>query len=165
MWGGDVGGIYGESHDDSSWGGGRGATELENPGHGGRSTYISNGLPGQGVPAELPSRGMPGTSGDEEVDAGTLPAPSCPGHSGHSGGGKPPPSTVQPIQHDGPPTGPKQQAPCHSSVRQGSGAEEAAASGGGAWGELVEGLQGIWGADGECNGVSVTGTGVDGGIR
>ena len=47
-------------------------------------------------------------------------------------------------------------------MRQGSGAEEAAASRVGAEGELGEGLQGIQGASGEFNGVLITGTGVEG---
>ena len=48
-------------------------------------------------------------------------------------------------------------------MRQGSGAEEAAASGGKAEREHVEVLQGIRGAAGECNDVSIPETGVDGG--
>ena len=43
--------------------------------------------------------------------------------------------------------------PCHRSVRQGSRVEEAAASGGGAEGELREGLLGVQGATGKCDGV------------
>ena len=61
------------------------------------------------------------------------------------------------------PTGTERQAPCHRSVRQGSGAEEAAASRGGAEVDLVEVLRGIQGAAGECNGLSLPGTGVDSG--
>ena len=61
------------------------------------------------------------------------------------------------MQHAGPPAGTERQAPCHSSVRQGSGAEEAAASGGGSEGELGDGLRGIQGSDGECNGVRYLG--------
>ena len=61
------------------------------------------------------------------------------------------------MQHAGPPAGTERQAPCHSSVRQGSGAEEAAASGGGSKGELGDGLRGIQGSDGECNGVRYLG--------
>ena len=38
--GGYVDGIYGESHNESSWEGGRGATKLENSGHRGRATDI-----------------------------------------------------------------------------------------------------------------------------
>ena len=55
------------------------------------------------------------------------------------------------------------QAPCHISVRQVSGAEEVAASGGGAEGEIKEGLRGIRGAAGECNDISIPGTAVYGG--
>ena len=69
------------------------------------------------------------------------------------------------MQHAGPPAGTERKAPWHISVRQGSGAEEAAASRVRAEGELREGLQGIWGAAGEFNGVLIPGTGVDGGRR
>ena len=88
-----------------------------------RAADISNGLPGQGRPIELPSGGMPGPSGNEDSDAGTLLTLECPGHRGHSGGGKPPPPMVQPMLYAGPLAGTERQAPYHSSVRQGSGAE------------------------------------------
>ena len=54
LWGGYGGGICGGSQDESAWASGRGATELENLFHGGRAADLSNGLPGQGRPAELP---------------------------------------------------------------------------------------------------------------
>ena len=76
-------------------------TELYNPSHQGRATDISNGLPGQGRPVELPGGGMPGPIGNKDGDAGTLPAPEFPKHCGHSGGGKPPPPMVHPMQHAG----------------------------------------------------------------
>ena len=97
-------------------------------------------LSGQGRPAKIPGGGMPGPSGDEDGDAGTLSTSAYPGHHGHSGGGKPPPPTVNPMRHAGPPAGTERKAPCHSSVRQGSRAEEEAASGGGSEGELGEGI-------------------------
>ena len=118
---GDDNGIYGKSHDDSAWVGGIGATELENPGYGGRATDISNGLPGQGRPTELPGGGMPGTSGGEDGDAITLTEQVCPRHRGNSGGGKYLPPTIHLMRHAGPPMSTERQAPCHSSVRQGSG--------------------------------------------
>ena len=68
--------------------------ELVYPVHGGRGADISNGLPGQGRPAELPGGGMTQPSGDEDVDAGALTALACPRHRGHYGGWKPPPPTV-----------------------------------------------------------------------
>ena len=114
--------------------------ELEKPVHGGRATEIPNGLPGQGRPAELPGGGMTRPSSKEDGNAGALTAPACPRHRGHYGGGKPPPPTVHPMRHSGHPAGTERQAPCHSSVRQGSGAKETAASGGGNEGELGEGL-------------------------
>ena len=97
-------------------------------------------LPANGSPTELPGGGIPGPSGDEDGNVGALPAPAYPRHRGHFGGGKPLPPTVQPMQHSGSLAGTEQQAPCHSSVRQGSRAEESAAGGGGAEGELGEGL-------------------------
>ena len=139
--------------------------ELENSGHRGRSTAILNGLPVQERPAELPGGEMPGPSGNEDGDAGTLTSLEYTGHRGHSGGWKPPPPTVHPMQHTGPLEGTEQQSLCHNSVRQGSGAEEATASGGGAEGYLREVLQGIQEAAGECNGVSIPGMGVDSGRR
>ena len=73
---------------------------------------------------------MPRTSGDEDGDAGTFYAPACPGHCGHFGGGKHPPPTVPPIQHAVPLACIKQKSPFRRTVRQGSGVEEAAVSGG-----------------------------------
>ena len=67
-----------------------GTTELDNPVRRERGTDISNGLPGQGSPAELPGGGMPGMSSDKEGDADALPAPACPRQCAHSGGGKHP---------------------------------------------------------------------------
>ena len=105
MQGGYGGRIYGDLPDDSAWAGGRGTAELENPGHRGRVTDISNGLPGQGRPPELTGGGMSGPSGDEDGDkdsnAGTLPLQARPRHRGHSGEGKPPPPTVHRMQHAG----------------------------------------------------------------
>ena len=112
VWGGDVSGICGGSQDDPAWVCVRGATDLENLGHGGRAADLSNGLSGQGRPAELPSGGITRSSGDEDVDAGSLPIPACPGHRGNYGGGKPPPSMVHPMRHAGPPEGTERQAPC-----------------------------------------------------
>ena len=81
--------------------------DLDNPDRRGRATDFLNGIPVEGRPAELPGRGMTGLSGDEDGDAGALPAPECPQHRGHSVGGKPPPPTVHTMQYDGPPAGPK----------------------------------------------------------
>ena len=119
---------------------GRDATELENPGRGGRATNISDGITGQARPADLPSRGMQGPSGDEDDDVGNLTATACPLHRGNSRRGKPTPPTVHLMRHAGPPSGPEPQAPFHSPVRQESGAEEAVACRDGDVGELGEGL-------------------------
>ena len=143
------GGIPGESPDESKWEGDGGTTELRKPGCGGRAMDIPNVIPGEGRPAELPGGGMPGPSGDKDGDAGALPALACPRNRGHSGGGKPPQPTVQPMEHAGNPVIPEQQATCHRSVCQGIGAEEAAARGGRDEGELREGLRGTQGAAGE----------------
>ena len=80
-------------------------TELENFGHGRRAADILHGLPGQGRPVELPGGGIPGPSSDEDSDAGPFTIPACPGHRGHSRGGKPPPPTVHPMRNSGPPLG------------------------------------------------------------
>ena len=87
--GGDVGRICGGSQDDSTWASGRGTTKLENLGHGGIAADLLNGLSGQGRPVELPGGGMLGPSSDEDGNAASIPIPACPGHRGHSGGGKP----------------------------------------------------------------------------
>ena len=79
-------------------------------------------------------------SGNKDGDAGALTAPACHRHRGHSGVVKPTPPTVRPMRHDGALTGPERQATCHSPVCQGSGAEEAAARGGGDEGDTGEGL-------------------------
>ena len=73
--GGDGGGISGESPDELAWAGGRGATNLDNPGHRGRATDVSNGLPGQGRPVEMPGGGMPWPSGNKYRDAGACWSP------------------------------------------------------------------------------------------
>ena len=75
---------------------------------------------------------MPRPIGDKDGNAGPFPAPACPVHRGHFGGGKPPPPTVPPMRHAGPPAYTERKAPCNRTVRQGMGAKEAAASGGGA---------------------------------
>ena len=131
VWGGDGGSICGGTHDDSAWARGRIAMELEDFGHGGIDADISNSPPSQGMPVELPGVRMPRPSGKADGDAGSLPIPACHGHCGNSGGGKHPPTTVNPMQHSGTPAGTERQAPCHSSVRQGIGAKEAADRGGG----------------------------------
>ena len=105
---------------------------------------------------------MPGPSSDEDGDANALPSTACPRHRGHDGGGKPPPPKVHLMRHAGPPAGPERQVTCHSPVRQGSGAEEAAACGGGDKGDLGEGLRGMQGAAGECHDIKIPGTGADG---
>ena len=96
---------------------------------------------------------MTGPSGDKDDDADYFPIPTCPGHRGHYGGGKSPPTTVHQVRHSGTQKGTEQQAPCHISVHQGSGAKDASASGGGSEGEIGGGLGGIRGAAGKCDGV------------
>ena len=137
---GDGGWIFGGAQDDTEWASGRGATELENLGHGRRSADVSHGLTGQGRPAELPGGGLPRTSGNEDGNAGTFYATACPGHCGNFEGGKLPPPTVPPMQHAGPLVYTEWTAPCHCTVRQGAGSKEGAVSGGGSEGEHKEGL-------------------------
>ena len=71
----DGGGIPGESPDYSTWEGGGDATELDNPGRGGRATDFPNDIPGKWRPAEMPVGEMPRPSGDEDGNAGAIPAP------------------------------------------------------------------------------------------
>ena len=78
---------------------------------------------------------MPRTSGNKGGNAGSFSTPAFPGHHGNFGGEKPPPPTVPPTRHAGPMAYTEQKAPCHRTVRYGSGAEEAAVSGGGVEGE------------------------------
>ena len=104
--------------------------DLENLGHRGRAADVLHGLPVQGRPAELPGGGMPRTSGDEDGGGGTFYALACPGHRGHFGGGKHPPTTVPPMRHSGTLAYTERKAPCHRTVCQGIVAEEAAVSGG-----------------------------------
>ena len=74
----DGGGIPDETSDDSTLEGGGDTTEMDNPGRRGRATDFPNEIPGEGRPSETPGGGMPGPSGDEDGNAGALPAPSCP---------------------------------------------------------------------------------------
>ena len=123
-WDGD--GIIGEAHDDTAWASIRVEMELETLVHGVRAVDVPHGLPGQGRPAELPGEWIPRASGNEDGDAGTFYAPACLGHRGYFGGGRHPPHTVPPMWHDGPLAYTEQKAPCHRTVLQGSGSEEAA---------------------------------------
>ena len=98
---------------------------------------------------ELTNGGKLRLSSDEDGNAGPFPAPECLGHCGHFGGGKPPPPTLPPMGHAGPPAYTEQKALYHCTVCQGSGLEEAADSVGGDEGDHGEGLLGIRGAAGK----------------
>ena len=139
VWGGDGGWIIGGTQDDA-WASSRGEMELGNLGHVGRALDVPHGLPVQRRPTGLPVGGMTRTSGDKDGDTGKFSAPACPGHRGHSGGGKPPPPTVPLMRHAGPLAYTEQKAPCHRTVHQGSGSKEAAVSRGGIEGDHGEGL-------------------------
>ena len=123
--------------------------DLENLGHGGRAADVSHGLPGQGSSAEFSCGGIPRPSDNKDGDAGPFPAPACPGHRSHFGGGNPPPLTVPLMRHAGPLAYTERKAPCHRTVHQGGGPKGAAASRGGAEGDHGEGLRDIWGAAGK----------------
>ena len=128
---------------------------MEKPGRGGWASDFQYDLPIKGRPAELPGGGIPGPSGDEDGNAGALPAPACPQHRGYSGGGKLPPPTVRPMRHASPLTGPERQAPSHGTVCQGGRAEETTARGGRGRdeGEFGAVLQGIQRTDKKCFGI------------
>ena len=51
---------------------------MAHPVHGYRASDYQDDFPGEGRPAELPGGGMPGPSGDEDGNAGAIPAPACP---------------------------------------------------------------------------------------
>ena len=115
---------------DTAWSSGRVEMDLENLGHRRRAADVPHGLSGQGGSTDLPGGRMPRVSGDKDGDMGTFYAPSCTGHRGHFGVGKHPPPTVPPIRHAGPLAYTDRKSPCHHTVRQGSGLEEAVISGG-----------------------------------
>ena len=83
-------------------------------------------------------------SGNKDSDAGTFYASACPGYCGNFGVGKPSPPMVPPMRYAGTLVRSEQKSPCHHPVRQGSGAEEAVASGGVTAGDLVEVFSGLW---------------------
>ena len=140
MQGGDGGGIIGGTQDDTIWASSRGEMELEKLIHWGRAADVPHGLTGQGRPADLPSGGIPRTSSNEDGYAGTFFVPACPVHRGYFVGGKYPPPTVPPMQHAGPLVYTERKVPCHRTVRQGRGAENAVVSGRGVEVEHREGL-------------------------
>ena len=109
-------GIHEDSSDDSTWEGGGNTTVTEHTGRRGWDLDFHNAFPGKGRPAELPGGGMPGPSGNEDGNVGALLAPACLRHRGHSGGGKPTPTTVRPVRHAGTLAGPERQAPGHGPV-------------------------------------------------
>ena len=53
-------------------------TAMEHPGRREWVTDFKNEFPGEGSPTELPDGGLTGPSGDEDGNAGALPAPECP---------------------------------------------------------------------------------------
>ena len=59
--------------------------------------------------------------------------------------------------HAGPLACSEKKAPCHRPVRQGGGAEDKVASGGGTMGYIVEGISGLWCSFEECDSVQVSG--------
>ena len=144
VWGGDGVWIIGGTHEDTTWASNRGDMDMENLDHGGRTADVTHDLTDQGRPTEMPGGGIPRTSGDEDGNAGTFYAPECTGKYGHFGGEKPPPPTVPLVRHTGHLMYTEQKAPCHRTVRQGSGSEEKEVSGGGIEGEHGEGLSGLW---------------------
>ena len=137
----DVGGrIPVESYYDSTQEGGRDTTAMEHTGHKDLTPDLQDVVPGKGRTAEMFSGGVPGQSGDKFSNAGALCAPECPRHHGDYGGRRPPPPTVRPMKHAGPPEGLEQAAPGHSKILKGGGVEETTAGGGGDAGEFGAGV-------------------------
>ena len=106
---------------------------------------------------------MPGPSNDKDGDAGSLPIPACLGHCCHSVRGNPPHPRLTQCDVLVPRKALSGRHPATTQCARGAEQKEAAASGVGAEGELGIGLQGIQGAVGKCDGVSISGTGVDSG--
>ena len=77
----------------------------------------------------MPSGEMPGGLGNTSGDAGALCAPERPQHSGDTGGGQPPSTTVPPLRHPGLQEG-AQRAPLGDQpVQYGDGVQEETAGG------------------------------------
>ena len=77
---------------------------------------------------------------NSDGQAGSFYVPACPGNCGNFGGGKPPPTVVTPMRHDVTLDYTEWKEPCYRTVLQGSGAKDAAVSGGGVEGYHGEGL-------------------------
>ena len=75
---------------------------MEKPGRGYWALDFQDDFSVEGRPTELPGGGMPGLSGEEDGNAGKLPALECPRHRGDYGVTKIPPPTVRLMQHSGP---------------------------------------------------------------
>ena len=161
----DDGRVPDKSYDDSTWEGEKYTSAMDHPGCGDWASDFQDDLPGEGRPFELPSGSIPGPSGDEDGNAGVIPALEFPRHRGDSGGGKLPPPTVRPMRYAGPQAVPERMAPNHGIVFKGGGAEETTDHRGGDKGEFGAGLRGIWRNDKECLGILIPGEGVDSGRR
>ena len=157
MWVGDGSWVDGRAHEDATWAGGGGDTELVSHTSWRVTADVPDGLPDRGRTRELTGRGLSGTSGNEDGDAGTFYSPACPGYCSHFGGGEPPPHMVPLMRHAGTLACSEREAPCHCPVRQGGGAEAKADGGGETAGDLGEGLLGLCCSFREYDGVQISG--------
>ena len=105
-----------DSYGDSTQEGGGDTAAMEHTGRGDQTPDLQDVLPGKERTAEMSGGGVPIQSGDEDGNAGALRAPACPQHRGGSVGRKPPPPTVRPMRHAGPPEVLERTAPGHSTV-------------------------------------------------
>ena len=108
---------------------------------------------------------MPRPSGNEDDDAGELPAPACPIHRGHSGGGKPPHPRCTLCDMMVPRRALNGRHLATAHCTRGEERKRRRLAEAEPEGEIGEGPQGIGGAAGERNDISIPGTGVDGGRR
>ena len=81
----------------------------------------------------------------------------------HTGGGKPPPPTVPPVQHAGDLAGAKRAEYHHFSVRQGGRYKETSDGGRGDAGECGYGLSGLHKTSSDAYLLQIYGAGLDGG--
>ena len=95
----------------------------------------------------MPGGGKPGGVGITSGDAGAICAPACPRHRGDTGGGKPPPTTVTPVQPSGLQEGAQRAPTGDQPVQDGGGAEKETTGGESDVGHIGEGVPHLWGTD------------------
>ena len=105
--------------------------------------HLQYGFPNRQGTEELPHLGVSWRVGNTDDDAGSFLSMEFPGNCHHIGGGKPLPSTVPPVRHDGALESTEHAASCHRTVIQGDGGELPMAGRRGYTRECGEGLTGL----------------------